>query len=317
MFTKRRTVGLASTAWLILALLAPGVAQAEEPAPLAYKNGNLMTTNRVPIVANGRIQLHSSLVGKVECINTFFAEGWNAHEHGEETKTRGYGEVLGWGTSQCTAPEEIKAIEEGPKPKEEHSPLPITVVASSELPVEKQYRQGEICKEETKTLLECSKNPATERETKLLVKEFGFHRRVSTLPWKLELIRGEREEEHGILQKVGLHEFGESGTAAAQNTKCYPKEKIGTEEREASFEKVPSGCIAVDIIFPQIPYEYVFYGTQEIWGVNGAGNGLDASRLEFREAGKLFSSKGAYGEGETTGVVRLSGEEAVELITAE
>jgi hypothetical protein len=50
--------------------------------------------------------------------------------------------------------------------------------------------------------------------------------------------------------------------------------------------------------------------------VNGFASGLHPSRLQFSEPGKLFSSEGVEGEGETTGEVRIFGSEAVQLINA-
>jgi hypothetical protein len=288
-------------------------AQAEVP-PLVYTNSHRMTITHAPIFANGVLRLHSTVLGNVTCTNTFRGEAWNAHENNEATKPeRAYGEVLGWGTSSCTAPEEIFSLEHCGVCLEEiersHIPRPITVTASPELPAEKTFTQGEICREETKTLAQCPNS--TEREVKVMIS--SYHRRGSTLPWKAELIRGTRAEETGILAKIGLAEFGETGNAEGQTTKCYPKE--GTNP--ASFEKVPPGCIAVDVIFPQVPYEFVYYGTEEVWAVNGAGTGLDASHLEWvAPAGNFFSTKGAEGEGSVEGAVKLSGAEAVELLTA-
>ncbi len=109
---------------------------------------------------------------------------------------------------------------------------------------------------------------------------------------------------------MGLHEYGESGNSTEHSTLCYPKEGANP----AVFTKLPSGCVGVTIIFPQIPLEFVFYGTQEIEAINGFGNGLNASRLEFVQAGKLFSSEGLDGEGETTGAVNLFGAKQVELM---
>jgi hypothetical protein len=314
-FTKSHPLILAAVVSALA--LAPAIARAEEPPPKAYSNFKALTETHATIVAHGTIQLHSSALGHIECENTFFAEGWNAHEHGESSKPlRGYGEVLGWGTSQCTAPEEIASIEARKNfIKEEHIPTPITVLASAEPPIEfSGVRQGEICKEESKSLQACS--ATTEREVKELTEIGGFHRRVSSLPWKVELIRGERDGEEGTLQKIGLHEFGESGTAREHTTKCYPTEVFLEMTVPALFEKVPSGCILVDIIFPQVPYEFTFYGTQEIWGVNGAGNGLDPSRLKFLESGTLFSPREGEGFGETTGQVTILGAEGLQLIQA-
>jgi hypothetical protein len=320
----RRSLFASLLAGIVLAA-APSLASAEEPPPRAYENGAELSQTAIPIVAWGLIQLESSVLGKIHCLNTFFAQGWNQHEHFEGSKPiRGYGEVLGWGNSNCEAPEEKASLEVAHKKEIEEGRIevPLTVTATAEMPLEKIGRQAEICKEEKKTLAQCSaKNSEgvyTERETKLLTAE--FHRRVVTLPWKVELIRGEREEEAGTMQKIGLHEYGESGTAnesknppsPAHSTKCYPKES----ERPASFKVLPSGCIGVNILFPQIPAEFIFYGTQEIWGINGVKNGLSPSRLHFLEAGTLFSTEGLEGEGSTTGEVKLVGANGVELLTA-
>jgi hypothetical protein len=292
--------------------MAVPVASAAEVPPLVYTNIHKMTTAHVPIFANGYLELHSTVLGKVTCKNAFSGEAWNAHENNEATKPeRAYGEVLGWGTSPCTDPELLEPPIEPYRGFiiREHVPLPLTIFASSEMPMEKTFRQGEVCTEETKTLSQCPN--ASEREVHVMIT--SYHRRVSSLPWKLELIRGERELEPGILAKTGLAEYGESGSAEAQSTRCYPKE--GTNP--ASFQKVPPGCVVVDIIVPQIPYEFAYYGTEEIWAVNGAGNGLDPSHLEWlAPAGNFFSSKGAEGEASVTGKMKLSGAEAVQLITA-
>jgi hypothetical protein len=293
------TAALAVTASSALAELAP---------PQAYSNNVKINTTPVSIVANGSINLSSTILGKISCQNTFYAQGWNENNHG-------YGEVLGWGTSGCTAPEEIKSLEAARKSEIESGkiPVPLTVFASAEMPLEKTLREASVCKNEKEnSLSECPN--ASERENKNVVSKDA--RRVTSLPWKVELIRGEREEEPGILEKIGLEKFGESGTAAAHTTKCYVKEKFGKSERPAKFESIPAGCVGVDIIFPQIPLEFVFYGTQEVLAINGSGNGLDTTRLEFNEAGTLFTSEGLEGEGSTTGLVKIAGASAVQLLTA-
>ena len=296
--------------------LAPAQALAEEP-PRGYSNGIELSEAPTPIVAWGEIQLHSTVLGKIHCLNTFFAQGWNAHEHYEGSKPiRGYGEVLGWGNSDCEAPEEIASLEVAHKREIEEGKIqaPITVTASAEMPLERIGRQAEICIEASKTLEQCatknSEGKYTEREVRLVTSE--FHRRVATLPWKVELIRGEREEEAGTLQRIGIAEYGEGGTAATHTTKCYPTER----ELPASFKVLPAGCVGVNILFPQIPAEFVFYGSQEIWGINGVKNGLSPSRLRFLEAGTLTSPENLEGEGSTTGEVKLVGAAGVELLTA-
>jgi hypothetical protein len=294
--------------------LVPAAAQAEEgPPPLGYANNVKLTTAHTPILANGKIDLESTILGEVHCLNTFAAYGWNEHEHGEAAKPeRGIGEVVGWGTSLCEAPKEVESLE---AVYHKH----ITVTASAEMPLEKELQEAEVCTEETKTLLsECKL--ASERRVANVPSI--VRRRVASLPWLVELIRGQRGEAKSTLEKVGVHAYGEAGTATAQNTACFPKEKfinpetLKEEERAAVFTKVPEGCVKVDIIFPQIPLEFIYYGTQELWGVNGFTNGLHPSKLEFKEPGKLFSSEGGEGEGNTTGEVRVFGNASVQLMTA-
>lgn len=285
------------------------LARAAETPPRSYVNLREMTT-RVPILTSGKLTLTSSVLGEVHCSNTFYSYGWNEHEHGQASNpVRAYGEVVGLTTSSCQAPQvEASALEKKEK---------ATVTVSAELPLERVQRQAVVCKEEKKVKLsECANDE--ERETKTVT--WKVRRRIASFPWKLEMVRGEREEEPVILEKMGLHAFGEAGTATGQSTKCYPKEKAVVEgkevERSATFTKVPAGCVAVNVIVPQIPLEVVYYGTLEVLESNGFGNGLNASRLQFAQAGKLFSSQDAAGEGEATGTIHAIGAESVELITA-
>jgi hypothetical protein len=293
--------------------LVPAAAQAEEQPPRGYANNHLLTTAHTAILANGKIKLESTILGEIHCLNTFAAFGWNEHEHGEAAKPeRGYGEVVGWGTSLCEAPQEVKSLE-----AVYH--IPITVTANAEMPLEKELQEAEVCTEETKSLLsECP----LKTERRIANVPSIVRRRVASLPWLVELIHGKRGEREGTLQRVGMHAYGEAGKAELQNTACFPKEKfvnpetLKEEERMANFTKLPSGCIGVDIIFPQIPLEFIYYGGQELFGVNGIINGLHPSKLEFITPGRLFSSEGGEGEGETTGEVKVFGNEAVQLLTA-
>ena len=158
---RNAKVGVTWAAALVSLMLAlPAAAMAEEPPPKGYSNNKeIALGTRLPIIAWGEITLHSSVLGKIHCLNTFFAEGWNAHEKLEGSKPeRGYGEVLGWGNSNCEAPEEIKSLEVAHEKeiKEGKIEAPLTVTATAEMPLEKVGKQGEICKEETKTLEQCT-----------------------------------------------------------------------------------------------------------------------------------------------------------------
>jgi len=275
----------------------PGIAQAETP-PKAYDNGTELAVGvEKPIVAWGRIFLRTTTVeSPITCINTFYAKGGNKHEGGVESNPiRAYGEVLGWGTNSCTA-EGLESL------------LHSKVQVSAEEPPEKVEREGEICKEASKTKLsECPSE--SEREKKTVTVE--FRRRFTSLPWKVEYIRGKTAENVEVVQqRTGLHELGEAGNGREESTKCYPSGK--------KFTEVPSGCIVVNIEFPTAKVELLFFGTQEISGFNGAGSGLKPSFIVFEKehTGYLESEGEAFGKGVTTGEVKLLGAEGQELMTA-
>ncbi len=113
---------------VVAVALLPAIAQATEP-PKGYDNFHEVTTH-IPIIANGKITLNSSTLGEIHCLNTFYAYGWNEHEHGESSKPiRGYGEVVGWGTSSCEAPTEETTLGNLYHKK-------VTTAVSAEMPTE-------------------------------------------------------------------------------------------------------------------------------------------------------------------------------------
>lgn len=115
---------------------------------------------------------------------------------------------------------------------------------------------------------------------------------------------------------VGLQEFGESGMAVGQSTRCYPKEG----ERAANSSKVRAGCILFSVIYPQVPLEFALYGTQEAIVYDGAKNGPFPTHLELQsETGELFSSEGLEGEGAVNAedAIIAIGTKSTELITSE
>jgi hypothetical protein len=293
--------------------ISPAIVQAKELPPLIYSNNKLVpTTPPVPVIANGQFTLLSTVLGKIHCVNTFSANMWNEPEHGEAgALPHGYGEITGWATSSCVAPQEEASLESIYKKR-------ITTVVSAEMPLERDFTEAEVCAEESKTLAQCSNS--SERKIVRLIA--AVRRRLASTPWKFEMIRGERNGVPGELAKLGLHEFGESGTAEQQSTACFAKEKVinpetaTEEERPVKFTKIPPGCIAMNVIFPQIPLEIVFFGSQEIWSVNGFTNGLHPTHWSFLKAGSLFSSEGLDGEAEFIGELHHDGAEAVQLITA-
>jgi hypothetical protein len=237
---------------------------------------------------------------------------WNEHEHGAAANPqRGYGEATDLGAI-CELPSSLY-------PQLEYRERPLTMAVTAEMPLEEEFgEEAEACYIPKTKLSQCPNG--FERKVGRVVT--GVRRRVASLPWKLELVRGTRRETEGVLMKVGLHEFGEAGDATTQNTVCFPKEKfvnpetLKEEERPAKYTGIPAGCVGLDAMVPEIPLEYVFYGTQEIFMVDGFTNGLHPSKLEFIEPGKLFSSEAVQGEGEILGELKLFGGEGQTLITA-
>jgi hypothetical protein len=312
---RTRLLTSLAAANVVCATLAffPAIAQAKELPPLIYENNKLVPMKPpVPVLANGQFTLVSPVLGKIQCVNTFNANVWNEPEHGEASNlVHGYGEITGWATSSCVAPQEEASLESIYKKR-------ITTVVSAEMPLERDFIEAEVCAEEGKLLSDCTNSS----ERKIVRLPSGVRRRLASTPWKFEMIRGEREGVPGELAKLGLHEFGESGSAEQQSTACFAKEKFISpeppreEERPVNFTKIPPGCIAVNIIFPQIPLEFVFFGSQEIWSVNGIVNGLHPTHWDFRKAGNLFSSEGLEGEGEFVGELHDDGAAAEQLITA-
>jgi len=346
--SKRRFFTLSSCLAGVLAAASLGIAAmtAQANPPEIYENGQVAKIGKfciaetetclatekteerspyVPIIAWGKINLKSEGLGAegVTCTNTFTGKTWNEHEHGiKQNPIRGYGVAEGWGTSTCAAPEFIKNYRHdcGCEP---------TIFASAERPLEYEYREALICKkalfEEGKKLLSECPN-ATEREAEALYS--AVKRKTVSLPWKIELVRGYPKSGHTeevVQQRIGLKNYGECGPGAAEgtptcegakeNTACYSKQ---SETENYSYEEIPGGCVVTNIVIPQVPVEVPFFGTLEVTGRNGAGSGVDPSKIEFEGAfsGKLQSQADQEGSGTVNEKVKELGEEGQGLITA-
>jgi hypothetical protein len=298
---------LAAVAAIVFAF-TPGAAQAVTlTLPEFYENAHKLSTTPVQVSLWGEIALHSAAEGEIVCHDVMSASVWNEKEQGK-------GLIEGWGTNACKAPELEKALEELYKTAIEQGKIkaPLTVFATSELPLEVEHREFETCSEEAKT--ELSLCPyKNERKIEPLPEVYGaneppairIRRRPASFPWKMELIRAEREEEPGVpVLRIGL-----------PGEQCYPKEIVEGKEVPANWTKVPAGCERIDIVSPQIPDELMFYGAQAPRYVSGAGNGLNASHMEFnREAGFIDSNRNEGPETYSVGQLHIGGSEARELI---
>ena len=304
------------------ALLAlPVAAHASEPPPEWVAGHNHLSETRFEATVWGELILLSNALGKgregqIHCRDVLTTSLWNeggdltGEGHGaadgvsEGHGATGKGKVVGWGTAVCKAPNLEKALEELFKTKIEEGkiPHPITVYTTAELPLEEETREAEVCKEDAShsELTKCAEHGETERKREIS----SIRRRTQSFPWDMELVRGTREEEPAVIDKLGVAPEGET---------CYPKETKTVEGKQvevaASWTKVPPGCIKITVIAPQIPDEVVLYGTLEPEVIDGEKNGLFPSQLLFdTEAGSLVSGEGSLTEATAEANLTILGE---------
>jgi hypothetical protein len=268
-------------------------------APVFSTSGKEVGLSHTPLLVEGRLTIDNPALVEVKCTVLLSGEAWNQVVNGE---TRGVGEETGLSTSGCTDPGLTVYEPDGKKAVQEYS-----VFVTAEEPLEEEHVEAEVC---------ASLGPPSQCSEKYRAKLIAaVRRRESSLPWKVELARGEREGESVVLQRTGLHALGETAAAddaQSQTGTCYPKEG----STPASWTSVPKGCLLITVVVPQLPLEYVLYGSQELEWHDGSKNGLFPSNLLFEEGGGLFLSGGEAGE-ETTvaGEPKVLGTTSLELVT--
>jgi hypothetical protein len=92
------------------------------------------------------------------------------------------------------------------------------------------------------------------------------------------------------------------------DSKCFPASQRATE--------LPSGCVGLDVVIPQIPIEIPVYGSVEALWQNGEGSGADPSDTAFEPQwyGTLTDELGSE-RGYISGEEKVLGEEGQSLIT--
>ena len=279
----------------VIMTVLPVASASAEAAPQFYKNNKIFRNDghTVATFALGPLKLASEALGTVECQTNSFGQAINSSVNGEQ---RGTYEVQGWNAFNCTSTY-IKTLEEVLKKQLERKEIQCATTGAT-------IGEGE-----------CLTIFAT-AETTISGEDGKIRRGHSSLPWKSELVRAEREGEAAVELKTGVHAYGEAvgaDSGQSQTGPCYPT----TSGAPANWHSVPSGCMVINLVLPQVPDEIVLYGTLEPGYANGAKSGLDPSRLEFAESGRLFSSEGLLGdEIEASGTWRLDGYTDFELLTA-
>ena len=281
-------------------------------APTFVLNGKQVGVEHRPVLTSGTWIMQSPALGEVKCEILLFGEVWNQTVSGE---TRGVGEVTGLESGPgANASCRFEGLELG-GPGELPGQFKAYVIAEG--PLEATRTEAEVCPSPSEQPSKCG-----EKHVESLISSIGRAR--TSLPWKTELIRGTRQGEAAILQRAGVGSLGEAASAddAQDETgTCYPQDGSSAPDWRA----VPAGCIRLTVVAPQIPAEYVLYGSQEIQWINGAKNGLFPSRLHFEEAGGLCGTSAAEAqageEDQTCQLSTLEGEDdllganSLELVT--
>jgi hypothetical protein len=264
-------------------VVTPGGTSAETPAdrftttPEAYRNevatANLshisvfdfgQVTMETPEVENTETHVKSREV-ELECVNLSVGSLTN---EGTEPP-RAFGQVLEWWAM-------------GHTPTAEHTEVSPTcrftflgapggeAWVTAERPLRAVTQTAEVCINPAKELSECKKKvgePGAEREFKSVLEQIS--RETLTTPWNMEAFinsEGKRRMRVGISSETG---------------------------KSCAEEPAPPGCVRLTIVYPALNLFFPFEGSLEPTWVNGAGNGLSPSSLEF--------------EGERSGTLRAAG----------
>ena len=250
-----------------------------EGSPQLYSNYVRLPSNPIGVLGYGTLTLRSRTL-EVQCASVGFG---SASNEGSPVP-RGRGEVLGFGAQA-------------------HEPA-------------QPYRGCQKC-----SLLEVEQQKCPEIwVTDEPALSSGKRSEPLSTPWNVELRCGVREEEPEVpLVRIGIpngaapHAPGCAGGAEEVEVKNEESEREGCYASPA-----PPGCIKIDVVDPGTALEAVYEGS--VWArvLNGFGNGLSASRLEFAsgEPGKLHLSGNFEEAAEVTGVTRVSGLSDVELLQA-
>jgi hypothetical protein len=287
---KRLVQGFASLgAAAVMVMLSSGVALASlgEGKPELYTNGIKDSTTKVEQVGYGEIELKSSELpgGEIECVNLGFGTGWNEGE-------RAHGQILTW-------------------------------VAAGHASQGTRTELSQKCRG-----LGGSAWATDEPPLETVVEGKGKRGTSLSVPWNIVGVCGEVEEERVGRVQIG-YPTGEEPPVHACKSEEEEKAEIAAEhsghthcykEAEGSGHPEPAGCINVTIVDPTAALEIPYGGSLRPRWINGAGNGLDASKWEWEteqpeRVGVLFCQLLACAApGRTNGEVKTVGYEAQELI---
>jgi hypothetical protein len=274
-------------------------------------------TEYVPTVAWGPLTLRPEGVGTsgIACTAAFTGKVWNEREGAGKTgPERAYAETVGFNASDCSAPGLLEGYEGT-------GAGPLSVFVTAEPPLQQKLVEGAVCNAVRvyKSIGEC---PASELQFTELVA--SVTRPPSTLPWKSEFVRGKSADGQSVIQqRIGMASYGECGPGELEATSQDPLDCRAREANSACYpaggrsSNVPTGCVDLDVVIPQIPVEIPVYGSLEATWRNGVGTGISPSSLEFEGSwtGRLASQEQTEQSQTVSGSAVMLGAEGQELLT--
>jgi hypothetical protein len=309
----RLAVSTAGLAAVSPAVIAQGVAQAHhvEGRPEYLENGKLATTERRPVVIYGPIELRSPEeseggIGEVlECETIGLGTVYNATEPGGgPLEIRAYGSILAWWASGTTPTPEHREASSNCRLVHHGTSLGTEKATwvTAEPPLKEPKTEAVVCVHNGKPLSisECGE-PGAERETEILIKE--VKREALSLPWEVEAISSEGHAD----SRIGVPDAEERA-----------KGRRSCEEFLSPEIRMPSGCMKLQIVVPELAIDDPFEGNLTPQDINGVKNALAPSVLYFEGEGRepclhfaLNTEKCLY----VHGGVRFIGFVGQELIT--
>jgi hypothetical protein len=273
---------------LALPALAPTAALAiglESGTPELYTNGVRDSTTKVEQAGFGQFDFKSTQIpgGEFECVWLDFGSWSNAG-----TPSRAHGQILTW-TANGHAPEGV------------HTEL------SSK------------CRGFSGSAWWVDETPLG------LGVEVGHRGTKVSTPWNIVGLCGEREEERTGLVELG-YPTAEEPAVHACKTQVEEEAEMSAEktahtgcfkEAEGAGKLEPEGCVNVTLVDPTASIETLYGGSWRPRWTNGAGNGLNASKLTWEGASSNFlfcESPGCASPGTLTGQAKTVGYSAQQLI---
>jgi hypothetical protein len=237
----------------------------EQGHPELYENGKLGPEKATAQAQTGfgQLQFSSPQIGGIaECVVLGFGAGWN-----EGSPRRAIGQIFGWGAGGHI-----------PAPTATSGELTSSCRAASETNTPGSFMTDE-------GFIRSEANEKGEVEPK---------RRRLSVPWNAEAVCGIREEVDSSIIRVGVP----NGEFPRPTKPCPPASTLEPEKVEAeehlkereekkgcyATDPAPEGCLRLTVVVPAAGLEAAFGGTLWAHELNGAKNGLSASRWKLEGA---------------------------------